>query len=207
MVSRKRPRRRLLKSRSLGALRACDFFDNHCETGLNGVTIPSTSPARTERPNDSRAEVRAFAKGVGPWSVLNAFIGKAEQPSSEEIAAALGPAAGLVERTDRLDGSQAGVPTQEWRGIYVHKYGWSLKLKLKKRTIVHLGPCQGCFRAAFILSDKAMAAAKEAKFPKKIQQALAEAPRYPEGNGLRLVVTRAADLAAIRKLAEIKLAN
>jgi hypothetical protein len=60
---------------------------------------------------------------------------------------------------------------------------------------------------AFVLSDKAMAAAKEAKLPAKIQKALAEAPRYPEGNGLRLIVTKAADLAPIRKLAEIKLAN
>jgi hypothetical protein len=139
--------------------------------------------------------------------LLNAFIGKAGQPSPEEVAEALGPAAAPWNELIRWMASEAGVSTQEWSGIYVHKYGWSLKLKRKKRTIVHLAPCDGCFRAAFILSDKAMAAAKEAKFPKKIEQALAEAPRYPEGNGLRLVVTRAADLAPIRKLAEIKLAN
>jgi hypothetical protein len=139
--------------------------------------------------------------------VPNAFIGKARQPSPEEVAAALGSAAGLWIELIGWMASEAGVPTQEWSGIYVHKYGWSLKLKQKKRTILHLSPCESSFRAGFVLSDKAMAAAKEAKFPRKTQQALAEAPRYPEGHGLRLVVTRAADLASIRKLVAIKLAN
>ena len=56
-------------------------------------------------------------------------------------------------------------------------------------------------------SEKAMAAAEQAKLPKKVHQALAEAPHYPEGTGLRLVVNKAADLAPIRTLAEIKLAH
>jgi hypothetical protein len=135
---------------------------------------------------------------------LNAFIGKKEQPSP---AAALGTAAASWNEFIGWMAGDAGVSTQEWSGIYVHKYGWSLKLKLKKRTIVHMAPCNGCFRVAFILSDKAMAAAKEAKLPAKIQKALTEAPRYPEGNGLRLVVNKAADLAPIHKLAQIKLAS
>jgi hypothetical protein len=138
---------------------------------------------------------------------LNAFIGKKEQPSKEEVAAALGPAAGVWNDFIEWMRSELGVSTQEWKGVYVQKYGWALTLRLKKRTIVYLAPCTGCFRAAFTLSDKAVAAAKAAKLPKNVQQALAEARRYPEGTGLRLMVNKAADLAAIRKLAEIKLAH
>ena len=139
--------------------------------------------------------------------VPNAFIGKAEQPSREELGAALGPAAGLWnELIDRL-ASELGVATQEWKGVYVKKYGWSLTLKARKRTIVYLLPCIGCFRVAFTLGEKAMAAAEQAKLPKKVHQALSEAPHYPEGTGLRLVVNKAADLAPIRILAEIKLAH
>jgi len=137
----------------------------------------------------------------------NAFIGKAERPSPEEISAALGPTVDLWNEFIEWMASDLGVADQEWKGIYVHKYGWSLTLKRKKRTIVYLGPCAGCFRAAFTLSDKAVAAAKEARLPKKVLEALGEARRYPEGTGLRLVVNKAADLAAIRKLAEIKLAH
>jgi len=139
--------------------------------------------------------------------VLNAFMGKPEQPSPEEISAALGPTAGLWNELVEWMASRHGAGTQEWKGVCVKKYGWSLTLKVKKRTIVYLGPCIGCFRVAFALGDKAVAAAKETKLPKKILQALAEAPRYPEGTGLRLVVNNAADLDAIRKLAEIKLAH
>jgi len=139
--------------------------------------------------------------------VLNAFIGKGEQPSSEEIAEALGPAAGLWNELIAWMATRLGVTTQEWRGICVHKYGWSLTLKLKKRTIVYMGPCIGCFRVAFTLGDKALAAAHAARLPRRIQQALAEAPRYAEGTGLRLVVNKSADLVPVRKLAEIKLAN
>jgi hypothetical protein len=139
--------------------------------------------------------------------VLNAFIGKAEQPSPAEVSAALGPSAGLWNELIAWMADKLGVATQEWKGVYVHKYGWSLTLKLKKRTILYLAPCMGCFRVAFTLGDKALAAARDARLPKKIIQALAEAPHYPEGTGLRLVVTNAADLAPIRKLAEIKLAH
>ncbi len=137
----------------------------------------------------------------------NAFIGKKEQPSPQELAAALGPAAGLWSEFIGWMADKLGVAAQEWKGIYVHKYGWSLTLKLKKRTIVYLAPCEGCFKAAFTLSDKALAAAKDARLPKRIQQALATAPRYPEGTGLRLIVNQEADLGPLRKLAQIKLAH
>jgi hypothetical protein len=51
---------------------------------------------------------------------------------------------------------------------------------------------------SFVLSDKALKAAKEAHLPKTVADALDAAPRYPEGNGLRLLVHRAADLPAIK---------
>ena len=40
-----------------------------------------------------------------------------------------------------------------------------------------------------------------------VTKAIDDAPRYPEGTGVRLVVKRMADLASIQKLAAIKLAN
>jgi Protein of unknown function (DUF3788) len=139
--------------------------------------------------------------------IQNAFVGKKEQPLPEEVAAALGPTTPLwIELIDWM-ATVAGVSTQEWSGIYAHKYGWNLKLKVKKRTIVYMGPCKGYFKVSFVLSDRAMVQAKGTEFSKKVQQALAEAPRYPEGYGLRVAVMKVADLAPVRKLAEIKLAS
>ncbi|HWE87628.1 MAG TPA: DUF3788 family protein [Terracidiphilus sp.] len=135
----------------------------------------------------------------------NAFIGKPDRPSDAEVAAVLGPAASLwTELIDQVT-ADAGQLVQEWQGVYVNKYGWSLRLKKKGRNIIFLAPCNGCFRVAFALSDKAVKAAGEAHPPKKVASALATAPHYPEGTGLRLTVRSPRDLPAIRKIAQIKL--
>lgn len=52
--------------------------------------------------------------------IQNAFIGKKEQPSPEEVAAALGSAAGLWNDLIAWMADTLGVATQEWKGIYVH---------------------------------------------------------------------------------------
>ena len=82
-----------------------------------------------------------------------------------------------------------------------------MRLKLKKRNILYMAPCKNCFRVAFILGDKAVKAARQIKLPQPILKAIDDAPRYPEGTGVRLIVKRMSDLPAIRKLAEVKLAN
>jgi hypothetical protein len=137
----------------------------------------------------------------------NAFLGKGNQPSETEVAAALGPAAPLWSELIHEVTIDAGRLTQEWKGICVNKYGWALRLKQKSRNIIFMSPCHNCFRVGFTLSDKAVAAAKDAHLPKAVVEALAAAPKYPEGTGLRLTVNRPADLPVIRKLARIKLAN
>jgi hypothetical protein len=137
----------------------------------------------------------------------NAFIRKSEKPSLEELSAVLGPTAILWNKLVDSMASDLGVAIQEWKGVCVNKYGWSLRLKMKARNIVYLAPGNGFFRVAFVLSDRAVKAAKAVHFPAAVAQAIADAPHYPEGTGLRLTVRKARDLAAIRKLAEIKLAN
>jgi hypothetical protein len=135
----------------------------------------------------------------------NAFIGKTTLPTPEEVAAALGPATDEWKQLVDWLATQ-GVAEQEWKSSSP-KYGWSLRLKLKKRTIVYLGPCDRCFRVAFVLGDRAVAAARQSGLPKPVLKLLDEAPRYAEGTGLRLMVKGPKDLAAIRKLALVKLAN
>jgi hypothetical protein len=135
----------------------------------------------------------------------NAFIGKAAMPTAEEAAAVLGPAAELwKELIDWF--AEQGATVQEWNS-YSLKAGWALRLKVKKRNIVYLSPCAGCFRVAFIFGDRAIAAARQGNPSKSILKLIDEAPRYPEGTGLRLLVKAQRDLAAIRKLGLIKLAN
>jgi hypothetical protein len=136
----------------------------------------------------------------------NAFIGIKEKPSAKEVAAALGTSAKVWEQLVGWLAKEHGVSEEEWKSISP-KYGWSLRLKLKKRTIVHMSPCKGSFRVAFALGDRAVKAALQSDLPKNMVKLIEEAPRYAEGRGVRLEVKDGSNLAAIRKLAEIKLAN
>jgi hypothetical protein len=137
--------------------------------------------------------------------IPNAFIGKPAQPTGEEVSAALGSTAAVWRQlVDWL--AEQGVADQEWKSSSP-KYGWSLRLKLKKRTIVYLSPCAGCFRAAFVLGDRAVTAARQGDLSKPTLKLLDEAPRYAEGTGVRLMVKASEDLADVRKLALVKLAN
>ena len=56
-------------------------------------------------------------------------------------------------------------------------------------------------------SPAAVKAARQSKLPKSVAKVIEDAPRYPEGTGVRLTVKAAKDLGAIRKLAIIKLEN
>jgi hypothetical protein len=98
------------------------------------------------------------------------------------------------------------VTEREWNS-YSKKAGWSLRLKRKKRVIVYLAPCRGCFRVAFILGDKAVKAAREVKLPARVLKIIDEAPHYAEGTGVRLEVKTVADVVVVKRLAAVKLQN
>jgi hypothetical protein len=132
----------------------------------------------------------------------NAFIGRTKPPTDDELSAELGAARALWDELL----AELALPIQEWSS-YSPKAGWSLKLKLGKRTILYLAPCHGSFRVAFVLGARAVEAARQSKLPKAVMKIIDEAPRYPEGTGVRLEIKARKDLAAVRKLAEVKLAN
>lgn len=136
----------------------------------------------------------------------NAFIGKMEQPAEGELTTALGPAKEVWDRLLAGLAEEHGVNIREWK-CHSPKWGWVLRVKLKKRTIVWLSPCSSSIEVLFIFGSKAMAALQQCQLPKRIVKALSEAPKYPEGTGLRLRVRRPQGIAALRKLAAIKIAN
>jgi hypothetical protein len=138
--------------------------------------------------------------------VKNAFEGKAERPTAAEIAAVLGASAATWNSLIDWLAAEHKVTTQEWKSLSP-KHGWSLRLKLKQRTIVYLAPCNGCFRVSFVLGDRAVEAVRHSSLPRAIISIVQQSPRYPEGTGVRLVAKGMKDLPAFRKLVEIKLAH
>ena len=132
----------------------------------------------------------------------NAFIGRPEPPTDEELSTELGAARTLW---DQLLADLA-LPIQEWHSYSV-KAGWSLRLKTGKRTILYVTPCRDSFRVSFALGEKAIKAARDSRLPAHVVKILDEAPRYAEGAGVRLDITAKNDLAVVRRLAAAKIAN
>jgi len=136
----------------------------------------------------------------------NAFIGKMEQPTPEELDTVLAGTAPLWHGYIAWLAAEHAVSDLEWKSSGA-KCGWSVRLKLKKRNIVYMGPAAGCFFVSFVLGDRAIAATKEIVFPAEVRKAISEAPKYAEGTGVRLLIRSEEEIQAIQKLAEIKLAN
>jgi hypothetical protein len=132
----------------------------------------------------------------------NAFIGRTKPPTDDELSAELGAVRVLWDELL----TELALPIREWNS-YSPKAGWWLKVKLGKRTILYLAPCHNSFRVAFVLGAKAVEGARQSKLPKAVIKIIDAAPRYPEGTGVRLEIKARKDLAAVRKLAEVKLAN
>jgi Protein of unknown function (DUF3788) len=137
------------------------------------------------------------------WS---AFDDKASPPTEKSLLETLGRAGPLWTRLRGNLESAHGPLVEEW--TFAGKaYGWSLRLKQKKRAIVYMTPCREYFLASFALGEKACAAARAARLPARLLAIIDAAPRYVEGRGVRIPVKRASDVAGVEKLAAIKIAN
>jgi hypothetical protein len=136
----------------------------------------------------------------------NAFIGRTKPPTDPDLAAALGEVKSLWDQVVVDMARDLELADREWKS-YGSKHGWAMRLKRGKRNIVHLAPGRGCFMVLFILGDRAVSAARASRLSRAATKLIDEAPRYPEGTGIRLEVKRQRDIPLIRKLATIKLAN
>lgn len=134
----------------------------------------------------------------------NPFVGKTTRPSDADLEKALGRAKPLWDQLVAELASEHDVTNREWKS-YSPKNGWSLRLMRGNRTIVWLAPYAGAFQVLFILGEKALTAIREAALPARVLRTLDEAPKYPEGTGLRFEIKTADDIAAVKTLAAIKL--
>jgi hypothetical protein len=137
---------------------------------------------------------------------LSAFGDKSKPPTANDLAEVLGRThshwnallAHAVAEYDPLD------MTWNFAGA---NWGWSLRLKQKKRTILYLTPCPKHFMVGFALGEKAVAAAGDADLPAAVMKIISAARKYAEGRAVRLEIRNKKDLAAAIKLAAVKMAN
>jgi hypothetical protein len=96
--------------------------------------------------------------------------------------------------------------TEEWN-FPGQKYGWSFRIKDKKRAIIYLLPRDTYFLAAFVFGEKATKDALDSNISVEIKTIIETARVYAEGRGFRIEVRNESIVQDIKKLIEIKVAN
>ena len=137
---------------------------------------------------------------------LSALDDKSKMPDEEILATALGTAKSLWDEMIATLATQFEPLDDSW-GFSGKKWGWGLRLKQKKRTVLHLTPCNGYFLAGFALGEKAVRAAHASKLPKSVLKVIDDAPRYAEGRGVRFEVRNRNHVKHVAAVAAIKMAN
>ncbi len=136
----------------------------------------------------------------------NAFINHPKPPSDAELASALGTAKNVWDQLLADLAKECDLTEREWNS-YSLKAGWALRLKRGQRNIVYLSPCEHSFLVSFALGDKAVKAAQQSKLPPAVLKLIGEAKKYAEGTAVRLEIRPAKDIAPVKTLTAIKLAN
>ena len=137
---------------------------------------------------------------------ISVFMEKAIEPTEEALEKALGESFSLWQ--DLKDHVMQVYPAgkQEWN-FPGKKYGWSFRIKDKRRAILYFLPREGYFKAAFVFGEKAMKAVLESTIDEKIKTDLKNARKYAEGRGVSIEIFKKQDLGDIRTLVDIKMAH
>lgn len=84
-------------------------------------------------------------------------------------------------------------------------YGWSFRIKDKKRAIIYLLPRDKFFLVAFVFGEKATKEALDSNIDPGIKTIIESARVYAEGRGFRIEVRNDAIVDDIKTLIDIKL--
>ncbi|MCP4571231.1 MAG: DUF3788 family protein [bacterium] len=139
-----------------------------------------------------------------PSPELIPFIGFPCPPEPEDIRRVLGRSSAAWELIRSRVSEQYGSVSENW-ALPAKKYGWSLRLKLKKRTILHLGPRTKHFIVAIILGERAVAAVRKSHLDPEVIAEVESATRYTEGRVLRFEIRSKKEAEVVLALARIKM--
>jgi len=138
---------------------------------------------------------------------ISIFPDKAVKPSETDLEPCLG--ANSYAHWKKIRDyviSQYPNATEEWN-YPGKKYGWSFRIKDKKRAILYFLPRDQHFKVAFIFGKKAMDQVLKSDVSPEIKTDLKNARAYAEGRGIRIDVTTEETLKDIERLVQIKLAH
>lgn len=132
------------------------------------------------------------------------FTDKTEIPDDFLLSAALGDLFGVWMNIREYVFDVYPKATEEWN-LPGQKYGWSYRIKDKKRAIIYLLPRDKFFLVAFVFGEKATKEALSGKISSEIKTTIESARVYAEGRGFRIEVKNKDIIEDIKKLIDIKL--
>ena len=132
------------------------------------------------------------------------FIEKTNKPEQKDLITALGKTYNLWQDIVNLVYLKYPGAISDWN-FPGQKYGWSFKIKDKKRAIIYLLPGDKRFMVAFNFGPKAFKKIMDSNISEEIKHSLESAKVYVEGRGIRIEVKNRKSLKDISQLIDIKL--
>ena len=132
------------------------------------------------------------------------FMDKNKKPDEINLMESLGATYSFWQKIREQVLSLYPSGLEEWNHSGA-KYGWSFRIKDKKRAIVYLLPRDGYFKVAFVFGQKATDLILQSQVSQDIKNELESARVYAEGRGIRINVKEESVLGDVFALIRIKL--
>jgi len=137
---------------------------------------------------------------------ISIFENKNELPDETKLSEAIGALHGSWTEIRNYVKQVYPAVVEEWN-FPGTKYGWSFRMKDKKRAILYLLPRDKYFMVAFVYGEKAASAALGSNISPEIKAIISSARVYAEGRGFRIEVRDETMLEDIKKLVDIKISR
>ncbi len=139
-----------------------------------------------------------------PVTDISIFPDKTIKPTFNDVRDQLGDLYPLWDNIYNLVYEKYPNAIEEWN--YPGKnYGWSFRIKDKKRAILYFLPRENRFLVAFVFGQKAYDEIMQTDIAESIKTDLSNAKKYAEGRGVRIEINDESQIKDIEKLIEIKL--
>lgn len=132
------------------------------------------------------------------------FMEKERTPGESELRITLGEMAQVWNKIKAIVYQKYPEAKEEWN-FPGKKYGWSFRIKDKKRAIIYLLPRENYFKVAFVFGQKATNDIMDSTIADEIKKLLQEATVYAEGRGIKIDINDESLISDIEKLVDFKL--
>ena len=138
--------------------------------------------------------------------MISIFTQKEITPSINDLQKALGKNYKYWLQLQEFTKESYPWAVEEWNFASA-KYGWSFRIKDKKRAIVYLLPRDKYFKAALVFGQKATDEIMQSTIADSIKEELKNARVYAEGRGIRIDVKDSKCISDIKNLILVKIAH